>query len=108
MELRYIGFSHTNNALKDIANYDKISDYLQAVLNYHKDNFGTLNFIPINCGYIADHRITFIIRSGFVVEDAQKEIDLLKTLYAGDNCFTTENLVISINGKDKEVWFGWR
>ncbi len=85
-----------------------LSDYLQAVLNFYQDNSGKLDLIPVNCGYLLTNQIMFVIKNGVIVEDAQKNIDYLKTIYVEYNNFINECLVISINGTDKEVWFGWR
>lgn len=113
MKLDYSECRSSGNILKDLARFNKVSEYLQAIVEMYKEGVGplweTFEVHPIECGYTDSKTGEYmsVIECGAISPNAQRNINKLKRQSAADNTFISDNLVITADGFEGECFFSW-
>ena len=107
MVLRYGECECFGNIMRDFAKFDKVSDYLQAVLDVYKTTCDTqFEMLPLDCGFKKPNgEFVWIIQFGQIAENAQKHISWLSRQRVKINIFISDDLVIKADGFEREYYF---
>lgn len=110
MRLNYNECNSAGNIMKDFAKYDKVSEYLQAVIDaYENQDYRSFEMLPLECAYkdISTGKACWIVQGGRLHKDAQKNVNKLKRQRVMWNYFIRDELLIQADAFERECFFSW-
>lgn len=97
-----------SNILKDLGNYNRVPDYLTALVNATETgDHDVLSFMPLDCGYILSGEIKWVIHGGYVSPDARANIEFLSKKPGWVTIMLNDHLCINADAFEQELFFKW-